>query len=510
MKHDISERSMTRHCVARASRGLFPGIFRLTRGGFWLGLVGGLMVMGSGCLNAPAQAVAADPPAAETKPVKVYIMSGQSNMVGMGDVGPHGMTRFNTYVSADEKAEKGCVVSIYKGAFDPTVNYNDIEPVETHHAMVGYWPHASFPEFDGPSTQIARGYIRIDRKGVYSFKSGNILAVDGKVFYRNEPGQEPVSKRVLMEPGTHAITVVHFGRGQTNLSYSHWDVAGTLTTLVKEEGKLPHLLDDTGNWAARGDVLYKGVVSDTWQGPLTVADGAIGPELGFGQVMGDFHDEPVLLIKASIGNRSLGWDILPPGSERYTHGGKVYAGYKDSPASWPEGEEPKPINWYAGKTYDRYTEEIHKILDNFETLYPQFKDRGYEIAGFVWWQGHKDSGSEAHANHYEQNLVNLINAWRKEFKAENAPWTIATVGFHGHKMPDQFVPIFNAQMAVADPKKHPELAGTVKTVDIRDFWRETEVSPKGQDYHYNRNAETYYLVGEALGKAMVELKDGTN
>jgi len=43
--------------------------------------------------------------------------------------------------------------------------------------------------------------------------------------------------------------------------------------------------------------------------------------------MGQIHDEPVLLIKASQGNRSLGWDFLPPGSEQFEHQGRTYAGY---------------------------------------------------------------------------------------------------------------------------------------------------------------------------------------
>jgi hypothetical protein len=45
----------------------------------------------------------------------------------------------------------------------------------------------------------------------------------------------------------------------------------------------------------------------------------------------------------------------------------------------------------------------------------------------------------------------------------------------------------------------------VKTVEARDFWREVDVSPKNQGYHYNRNAETYMEVGNALGWAMAEL-----
>jgi len=60
---------------------------------------------------------------------------------------------------------------------------------------------------------------------------------------------------------------------------------------------------------------------------------------------------------------------------------------------------------------------------------------------------------------------------------------------------------------VSDPARHRAFAGTVKTVDTRGFWRSVEQSPKNQGYHYNRNAETYMLVGDALGRAMVELLD---
>ena len=63
-----------------------------------------------------------------------------------------------------------------------------------------------------------------------------------------------------------------------------------------------------------------------------------------------------------------------------------------------------------------------------------------------------------------------------------------------------------AQLAVSGDKgKYPEFQGNVLTVETRDFWREPEVSPKNQGFHYNQNAETYMLVGEALGKGMLEL-----
>ena len=45
----------------------------------------------------------------------------------------------------------------------------------------------------------------------------------------------------------------------------------------------------------------------------------------------------------------------------------------------------------------------------------------------------------------------------------------------------------------------------MKAVDKRELWREADVSPVNQGYHYNHNAETYYETGEALGRAMAEL-----
>jgi hypothetical protein len=165
-----------------------------------------------------------------------------------------------------------------------------------------------------------------------------------------------------------------------------------------------------------------------------------------------------------------------------------------------------------GKEAYRKGEDGKTILAKFSLKkgqrYPQFKDQGYEVAGFVWWQGHKDGGSPADIGMYEKNLANLIKAWRKEFNAPNAPWAIATVGFHGKDMPENYVKIANAQLAVADPQRHPEFAGTVKTIDARPFWRDASISPRNQDYHYNHNAETYMLCGDALGRAMVELKGG--
>ena len=64
------------------------------------------------------------------------------------------------------------------------------------------------------------------------------------------------------------------------------------------------------------------------KGKLTVGYGAkegmIGPELGFGLVMGDCLDNQVLLIKVAWGGKSLAKDFRPPSS-----GGEVGPSYKE-------------------------------------------------------------------------------------------------------------------------------------------------------------------------------------
>lgn len=123
------------------------------------------------------------------------------------------------------------------------------------------------------------------------------------------------------------------------------------------------------------------------------------------------------------------------------------------------GEKPGPKDWYADKQYDDYSAAIRNVLDNFDERFPEYADQGFEVAGFVWWQGHKDGPDPGHNSRYEQNLANLIKAWRKEFNAPNAKWAIATVGFDGDKMPEHYIKINEAQKAVADPNKPPQIRG---------------------------------------------------
>jgi len=470
-----------------------------------------LSVLALACVG--LQAASAHAQEVADGPVQVYILSGQSNMVGIGQVDGGGSRWGSEFTEP--------VLSVYPGAYDADANYDAMEPSATL-ALESFGGTSPTP-YPGGGTQVVRGFIEMPTTGFYEFRPGfggstvNIMLVNGQEVHRKEPGGQSRFTSIRLEEGQRVpFKITYLTNDDVGLGwYARQDIPGTLNTLVRQQGQFPYLVDDEGNWVQREDVWYRGVVTATGNRPLGPGCGAgnnnIGPELGFGWVMGEYNDQPVLILKASQGNRSLGWDFLPPGSERFEYDGMIYAGYRDRNLSWPVGTEPEePAHgWYAGKQYDDCFQAAHEVLENFDAQFPQWRGRGYEIAGFVWWQGHKDSGSAAHRMRYEQNLTQLINTLRDEFDAPDAPFVVGTIGFGGQDMAEQFLPIAQAQLNISDPQRHPEFAGNVISVDTRPFWQPVEASPRSQDFHYNQNAGVYMHVGEALGRSMIQLQDET-
>lgn len=281
---------------------------------------------------------------------------------------------------------------------------------------------------------------------------------------------------------------------------------GSLEHAVKEKGLYPYLIDNDGNWTVRQDVRNvrvmgsgTGAMKQFNNEFLTIGSGKIGPEIGIGHQLGHAIEAPVLILKSCIGNRSLGWDLLPPGSAQYEYEGKIYAGYKESPDAWEKGTEPKPIDWYAGMQYDGDVARAKEVLANLEKYYPGAK--GYEVAGFLWWQGDKDRYNAAHASKYEENLVRLIGQLRKDFESPKAKFVIATLGQTQKGATGNEGVILNAMLQVDGKSgKYPEFKGNVATV------YSYPLSKGGSsNTHYDGNAETYMNVGEAMGRAMVEL-----
>jgi hypothetical protein len=269
----------------------------------------------------------------------------------------------------------------------------------------------------------------------------------------------------------------------------------SLDAAVKTKGKYPYLVDDAGGWIARKDVRNVYIMSlklqhNDW---LSVNNRkAVGLEHGVGHALGNAIEAPVMILKSCIGNRSLGWDLLPPGSEPY-EGQPGYRGTNENLKG--TGEKPA-AGWYAGKQYDDDVDGAKQILADLKTYYPEAKN--YEVAGFFFWQGEKDGGNPVHSANYEKNLVNFIKSVRKDFNAPNAKFVIATMGEavkgSGNK-------VMEGQLAVDGKEgKHPEFKGNVATVYTHDM-----AQGGGGNGHYGGNSEVYMDVAEAMGKTMVEL-----
>ncbi|MHC4404171.1 MAG: sialate O-acetylesterase [Planctomycetota bacterium] len=268
------------------------------------------------------------------------------------------------------------------------------------------------------------------------------------------------------------------GHGKVNAEARANDGKGSLEWLVSNEDTAPqfkHLVDDAGRWVAREDVQiwYLGRTGNLTPG-FGFREGYIGPELGFGHVVGDAFDEPVLLVKLAWGGKSLAKDFRPPSS-----GGEV------------------------GPYYQEVLKLTKRVLSDAKKLLPQYANHKLELIGLGWHQGWNDRVNQAFNDEYEQNLANLIRDIRKDLGVPMLPFVITETGMSGweEKHP-RALSLMKAQAAVAE---HDEFQGNVAFEGTRDFYRPKEASPSGQAYHWNSNAETYYLIGEAMGKAMLRL-----
>ena len=148
--------------------------------------------------------------------------------------------------------------------------------------------------------------------------------------------------------------------------------------------------------------------------------------------------------------------------------------------------------------------EVRLALDNLKTDFPGYKGQGYELAGFVWYQGWNDGVDPKNAvPEYEQNLVNLIKDVRKDLNAPNLPVVIGELTGPWVDAPGAWATLRKAQAGAAS---RPEFKGNVLFVETHDFVRPPKESPNpGHGHHEFGNAETYFLVGDALGKGMVKL-----
>lgn len=241
---------------------------------------------------------------------------------------------------------------------------------------------------------------------------------------------------------------------------------------------MQHLKDAKGQWADRDDVfVWYQTDHELKVGPLSIGFSGyqgrhhFGPELQIGNVLGDALQEPVLLIKTAWGGKSLNVDFRSPSS----------------------GE--------PGEYYVKMLEQLGEAMEMAPEKIPQLAGHKLRIDGFIWQQGWNDMVDEKATAAYATNLKNFIEDVRKQFGTPELPFVYGELGNGGPAKEAGMKNFRAAQRSVAEMKL-PRVA----YVETSQFARPAELSPNTtHGHHWYGNAESYFLVGDALGRAMAKL-----
>jgi alpha-galactosidase len=256
-------------------------------------------------------------------------------------------------------------------------------------------------------------------------------------------------------------------------------------------------------------------------GKLTVGYGSpncIGPELEFGTVVGNRFEEPVLLIKTAWGGRSVYRDFRPPSA------GLPADEVLQKMLENDQKRNPKAtldeVKLRFGASYREMLAEVEKTLADLDKYVPGEGKRGYELTGFIWFQGWNDMIDPVATGEYTVNLQHFIRDVRRDLKSPKLPFVIGQMGVDGDHPGANVVKFKAAQAAVMEsPEFKDNYVALVKTDVFWDTaaeavfkkdWRENidEWNKVGSDYpyHYLGSPRTMKGIGGALAKAALELQ----
>lgn len=276
-------------------------------------------------------------------------------------------------------------------------------------------------------------------------------------------------------------------------------------------------LHKDGVWLERDDVWMKYF---TVKGKLAVGyhkPKSIGPELGFGWAVGDHYKEQVLLIKTAWGGRSLYRDFRSPSA------GLPSADVLDKMlAEMNKRKKDATLNDVKaqfGATYREMVDEVHKTLGDLKAHFPEYAGQGYELAGFLWFQGWNDMINGPATAEYTTNLEHFIRDVRKDLKAPKLPFVVGEMGVDGLKASEGVKKFKAAQAAILKVEEFKGNVAVVKTdvlwdteadAVFRKGWRENiELWNKvGSDfpYHYLGSPKTMLRIGRAFADAVLKLR----
>jgi hypothetical protein len=207
--------------------------------------------------------------------------------------------------------------------------------------------------------------------------------------------------------------------------------------------------------------------------------GKIGPEFTFGLAMDAAMEEPVLLIKTAWGGRSLNTQFRPPSAGPYVFSEAQIAQMQKQGKNVEEEKAAKAKE--AGRFYRYMVEHVKSVLADPKRVCPAYDPAaGFEIAGFVWFQGFNDlvdggtypTGADGKTRDYSQYsdlMAHFIRDVRKDLNAPKMPFVIGVLGVGGLKAEGNTV---SFRKAMAAPAALPEFKGNVAAVETAPFWSE--------------------------------------
>jgi len=247
-------------------------------------------------------------------------------------------------------------------------------------------------------------------------------------------------------------------------------------------------LRNGGNWTERDDVLIK-FNDDRGEGKLTVGYGfptdRFGVELEFGMVVGDAFPEKVLLIKCAWGGKDLAIDFRPPSSGI---GNYTYCVNDDC-------KPYRPLDY--GVYYRKTMSIVQDTLQNY---------KDYTLSGIVWFQGWNDIVNQPKMDEYGYNLANLIRDMRADLEAPNLPFIVGELGQEGVNPQDPRIreKHFRFRAMQKNVTEMPEFKDNTMFVKTSPYVVLDGESFDG-GYHYGGRADTFFHIGHAFGKGMLQL-----
>ena len=212
--------------------------------------------------------------------------------------------------------------------------------------------------------------------------------------------------------------------------------------------------------------------------------GKIGPEFTFGIYTRKLVNEPILIIKTAWGGKSINTDFRPPSAGPYEFNEKQLETYKKQGKDIAKMKAER--NAKVGRYFRMMMEHVRSVLADPGKIHPGYNAKdGYELGGFVWFQGwndmvdsgtYPDRGKKGGYDQYSEVMAHFIRDVRSGLNSPNLPFVIGVMGAGGptdlygprqqrYKNTHQY---FRDSMAA--PASLPEFRGNVTAVLTEKYW----------------------------------------